>query len=192
MLARGGKKPVNHRRRWTKRDDRQLLYLWETGLRLSAIANRMGRTRLSIRENAYRLGLAMGCPPGFEYLTAAALRVGFSNVADLRRVLERAGVRIHMVLTVSRRRRWRRHFVDPEAVNAAMARWSQSEPISAAARRLGVSQPALREWLIAAGIPDPRTSPRGHWRVTEDEVKRALAQCKRPYRVGVKHHRSAA
>lgn len=169
----------NHSQRWTEKDERMLGFLWESGLRLSAICERMGRTEYAIADRAYLLGLPMGCPPGYEYLTAAVRRVGLCNAIQLRRILDYYDVQIHICLSIGARRkknnrRWRRHFVDPELVDNAVKAWISSESVSSAARRRGVDRNTLRKFLIESGTPDPRASRAKQWRVTDEQVEAAL------------------
>lgn len=189
MLARGGTILAKHRRPWTKRDNTLLIDLWSGRGLVENIAAQLGRTVVAIVQQAEVLRLGIGCPRGFEYLTAATTRSGFTNTEDLRRVLRWAGVKTYVARTKSPKNQWRRHFVDPDAVDRALAKWAATEPIGAAARRVGVSQPSLRKWLQAAGVADARSSSCEHWRVTEEEVARALSMSKRPHRIGVKYRR---
>jgi hypothetical protein len=179
-------KPARHRRPWSERDDKALLFYWENVGSLEQLAMRLGRTAVAVRDRALDLGLPLGCPPGWEYLTAATKRVGYANTFDLRRVLLWAGVKVWTVRTLSPLVQWRRHFVCPDSVDRAIAKWNQTEPVSAAAARIGVSQPTLCQWLKWAGVEDTRKSKKQHWHVTEDDVKRAQAMCLRPDLVGRK------
>lgn len=142
---------------WSPEDDKKLLFLWETGLRLYAIANRLDRRPQSVYWRARHLGLGIGCPQGYEYFSAAAERTGFYP-PTLRRILNAAGVKLHMALSTPNvpRNLWRRHFVDPDEVDAAVTAWMKTEEVGAAARVRGMCAHTLQRWLREAGVIGPR------------------------------------
>lgn len=162
--------------RWTPAEDARLCMLWNSGDRIKDIAKAMNRPETGVYERAIRLDLKLGCPPGFEYLSASAVRTGVANTTVLRRILRAAGVIIHVATTKDRgKRRWkRRHFVDPSDVDVAMARWNETETAASAARRLGISHWRLCKKLKAAGIGAGRTGKQP-FRVTEDDLRQVGA-----------------
>jgi hypothetical protein len=162
------------RRRWTRADDAQLSDLWESGLRLAAIAAQLDRTPITTYWRAQKLGLALGCPPGFEYLSHAAERTGY-DTSQLRPILRWAGVTIQVALARPTKAKRRMHIVDPESVDEAVAAWHQTEPLEAAARRLGMCAETLRRRLRAIGVTDEGRPKKHHWRVRFEDVERAVA-----------------
>lgn len=113
---------------WTPGQDLTIDALW--GCDLDSIAAKLGRTRRAVYERASVLGLGVGCPVGFEYLTAASVRTGFA-VQQLRAILSWAGVRLRHSLIRKRSAGWR-WFVSPEAVDAAIASWMRRDEREAA------------------------------------------------------------
>jgi hypothetical protein len=162
------------RRRWTSADDAQLRDLWESGIRLAAIAERLERTPITTYWRAQQLGLELGCPPGYEYLSHAAARTGYT-ATQLRPILRWAGVTIQVAHARPTKARHRRHVVEPEAVDDAIAAWHRTEPLESAARRLGVCGATLRRWLRAIGVVDEGRDRKCHWRVRTEDVERAAA-----------------
>lgn len=162
------------RRRWTRSDDAQLRDLWDLGMQVRAIATRLGRTALTVYWRAQKLGLPLGCPDGWEYLTAAAERTGYAT-KQLRPILAWAGVSLRRALARPNKKVARAcHFVDPLEVDAAIAKWTASEPVHTAAARLGICAGTLERWLERAGFPCQRRAFRCHWRVTEEQIAKAL------------------
>jgi hypothetical protein len=162
---------LSRRARWTPSEDRSLTNLWEDGRTVGFIAQKLGRSPLTIYWRAtVVLGLHAGVPPGYEYLSHAAARTGYSP-AQLRRILEAEGVRMRRVLCRPGRAPHHRHFVDPCEVDDAIASWVGKEPVTTAARRLGIDPQRLRRRLVRIGVQPP--AGRKHMRVTEEEIRRA-------------------
>lgn len=163
------RKTRHHYRRWSPKDDRNIGLLW-TATPLASIARELGRTEISVYWRARELGLPIGAPQGFEYLTDAARRTGFAT-SQLRRVLRANGVAITRTLSrpgvVSRLGGAPgRHFhcVDPIDVDDAVAAWTREESVEGAALRRGVSGDVLRRLLLKAGHAPPRRR-KAHWRI---------------------------
>jgi hypothetical protein len=191
VMKRAERLGVYRRRRWTGADDEALRDLWDLGLRISAIAKRLDRTRAATYRRAQMIGLPLGVPDGYEYLSAAAVRTGYST-AQLRRILRWAGMRIGNALarpgpTRSGRRM---HIVDPLDVDEAVVRWHVTEPVTAAARRLGIGDELLRGRLLRLGLRPP--PGKQHWRVTQEQVAAALALPRRGKFPTAGPHRGAA
>lgn len=173
VLHRANRLGVQVRRRWTKADDAALGALWELGLPLATIARELKRSPCTTYWRAQKLGLSLGCPPGFEYLSAAAERTGYCTT-QLRPILAWAGVKLRTSLGRPTGAHRRFHIVDPVEVDDALERWHATEPVQAAARRVGVSGDVLRRRLAMAGVQDRRTKKKQHWRVRADEVACAI------------------
>jgi hypothetical protein len=166
-----GLKP--HKPYWTAAEDAQLRELWNSGDRIVEIAKAMDRPEAGIYERAQKIGLQLGCPPGFEYLSAAAKRAGVAT-SQLRERMKQAGLPIHVATTKRRgyHGRKRRHFVDPVDVDAAMAKWNEAETVSSVARRLGLCAWTLSRKLRAVGCGSSRTHNRQQIRVTEADLRK--------------------
>lgn len=176
VFHRANRLGLKARRRWTKADDRELRWLWESGeLGVTAIAKRLGRTPVTTYWRAQKLGLPLGVPEGFEYLTHAAERTGYAR-ETLMRVLRWAGVTTHRAMArPTKGASHRMRFVDPYEVDEAIVRWHETETLESAARRLGACAETLRRRLSAQGINDEGRAPKTHWRVRSVDAERAVA-----------------
>lgn len=169
LMKRAERLGCYRRQRWTEEEDRKLRWLWDEPLGIDAIAEKLGRTRLTTYWRAQVLELPLGPPQGCEYLYVAARRVGYSTGDELRRVLDWAGVKIRLCRT-RRGKHAGRYYVDSFDVDEAVERWLKTETAEAAARRLGISGEALREKLKRAGVAISREQ---HARVTEEQLEAA-------------------
>lgn len=165
---------------WSPSEDKQLLMLWESGRVLQYIATRLGRPLHGVYNRAVKLGLAVGCPRGFEYLSDAVARCGLNSTTQLRRILDWAGVAIHEGLYQPKRdasaRAWHRHYVEPVAVDEAVAKWVRSETMQEAARRYGISGMIMRKWLLRAGVVEQRPRRMGPQRVETAVIDRVMRE----------------
>lgn len=160
---------LSRRRRWTEADNNRLRVLWDLAIPLTRIAHELGRDKAAVYVHAQAMRLPLGCPEGFEHLTAAAERVGYP-AKTLRRILAWAGVPVKVTLSRPVRASWRRQIVDPLDVDEAVAAWLKTEPAEAAARRLGISGDRLRDRLRKVGVPVGRGRVQ---RVTEEQLRAA-------------------
>lgn len=90
-------KLANLRRVWSKKDDARLRDLWGD-MTVKSIARALNRSAIAVYERAATSGLALGVPPGGEFLSAAAVRTGFYT-ATLRRILRWARVKISLTMS---------------------------------------------------------------------------------------------
>lgn len=169
---------VHHRpKHWDDLERAQLRRLWDFGLSLRRIADRLGRTEWAVFEMARELGLPLGVPQGCEYFTDACERTGFHG-RTLWAILKWAEV----VTTATRVRpdrlqKRRRYYVDPDDVDEAIKRWLATETVDAAARRHGMSGTGLRYWLKQAGVLTPRgPSSSKHHRIESAVIDRVVAE----------------
>jgi hypothetical protein len=160
------------RRHWSAQDVTRLRFLWDASHSLPWIAKQLGRTVKTTYQRAQSLGLPLGCPQGYEYLTNAAIRCGYT-AGQLRHRLRWAGVPIHPALSRTARGRKRSHVVDPQDVDDALERWHSTEPVEAAARRLGVCGETLKRRALKCGVIAP--GGRQHLRITAEQVQQAMA-----------------
>jgi hypothetical protein len=106
---------------------------------------------MAIYTRAKLLGLPLGVPRGFESLDAAARRAGV-HPRTMRRILRWAGKKIRRKLSEPLPRSFHRLMVDQLDVDEAVAAWTRTEPVEAAARRLGIDPVRLRARLRKVGI----------------------------------------
>jgi AraC-like DNA-binding protein len=172
------------RRRWTAADDAKLRSLWTGELCVREIASAIGRSAATTYWRAQQIGLPLGVPDGWEYLTTSAERVGFC-VSQLRRILAAAQVPVRPVLARpseargrkarlagKRMQRHRYGMVWPADVDAAVQDWLECDTVEKHAERLGVSRETLSRRLRALGGVKP--GGKRHWRVTDAEARAAL------------------
>lgn len=176
IMQRAFRLGVHRKPHWAAADDRQLTFLWESRIRLSAIARRMGRTPFAVYRRAQTIGLSVGAPDGFEYITGAARRCGFA-IRTMATMLRAAGVQFHITHSdpgVAGKGTWRRHYVDPDDVDRAVSAWMAAETVKGAAEARNINRMTLHRWLIAAGLTPP-----GHkrtWRLPVEVIDRVVAK----------------
>lgn len=167
----------HHYRRWTPADDMKLELRW-AGHGLAWIAKSLGRSQATVYWRARQIGLPCGCPQGYEYLSAAAKRTGFST-GQLRAILEEAGVGVHKAIsrpmkrTAAGRRSF--HVVDPFDVDQAVALWGATEVVESAARARGIAGDTLRHWLVKSGHVPPSVR-KARWRVQTEAIDRLVSK----------------
>ena len=162
--------------RWTKADEEVLRELWYEHTALATIARRLKRSKLGVIHHARQIGLELGCPKGWEYIGNAAERTGF-HPGMLMKILRAAGVTPRRAISQPTRTSkglYTHKIVMPEDVDDAVALWMSTEPLHAAARRLGMTGPALERRLAAVGVVKPPELGRRHWRVKAEDLERAL------------------
>lgn len=149
-----------HREKWTQREDDELRMNW--GLHsIKALAKRLGRSEKSVYKRAGILDLGLGCPQGFERLTNAASRTNYC-LESLRRILHWARVPMRKLASFPGSKGLGA-YVEPCAVDAAIAKWCRMETGHDAARRTGVLATEIVRWYEAdekAGLI-PTRPPRG-------------------------------
>lgn len=166
-------KAPRRKRPWTRQEENRLLMMW--GQPLPKIATELARTQEAVYQRASRLGLHHGCPPGYEYLTAAAKRTGFGDTCVLRRILRWAGVNVRSAHSLEPAHHCH-HIVDPEAVDRAVKAWLNTETPVAAARRLGVAPGTVLVHLKRSGLRlPPKPTYKFQWRIPSKTIDRAMA-----------------
>lgn len=182
---------ARHYKRWTGTEAMRLRLAWGTES-VEVLASRIGRSPITVYYMAQKLKLPLGCPQGFEYLTAAAKRTGF-DTKSLRAVLRAADVKIKVSMArpstprgKGKRRGSHTHVVLPDDVDMAVQRWTTEECLPDAARRLGTTREILRAALLAAGHEPP--PKRYRWRVMPETADAAMAS----YRPGMSVRAHAA
>jgi AraC-like DNA-binding protein len=178
IFRRAQRLGVTRRRRWTAEDDRRLRVLWSGEWTLRSIAAQLHRTELTTYWRAQKLGLSLGCPPGWERISHAAARCGYGT-GQLRAILRWAEVDIQRAITRPTKRRGKKtsgglsRIVWPADVDLAVERWHETEPLEAAARRVGMCAGTLARRLAAIGVHKPAAG-KARWRVSEEAVRAAL------------------
>jgi len=153
-VDRAHPKSQRYYRRWTSRDDRSLRLSWGSAP-LAVLARELGRTPLSTYWRARTLGLTAGPPHGYEMLSAAARRAGYATTT-LRKILRAADVTLHVAIGRPTGADRHFHYVDPIAVDDAVAAWLRLAPLEQVARDIGVGSEKLRRGLVRAGYKRPR------------------------------------
>jgi hypothetical protein len=171
-------------RLWSKEDEQRLRGMWgyETS---TSIARALDRVPSGVYAKAMEIGLRSDVPEGYERLSACARRMGY-NLQSLRIILRWAGIKTRP--HVFKRRpgartpsgrcgRFHQRIVDSEEAEAAVVRWSKTEPIRVIARRLSTEYHKILRLLGAAGVKALRTSDgsRAHWRVDTETCERVVA-----------------
>ena len=188
IYHRASRLKLGLRKRWTQQDDARLELLW--GLEsVRVIAETLERKPVAVYVRARILGLPLGCPCGYEYLTDACKRTGYKS-SQLRTILRFGGVKLHKAWTSTPHKRKRAtHVVVPEEVDEACAAWSQTEIVEQAAARRGMLGETLTKRLKAAGVKLWRASnaPHANRRATTEEIEHAIREwdAKRVGRVSV-------
>lgn len=170
---------VSHRpRHWSELENYRLRMLWASGLSLTMIAKRIGRTEWAVFERAREVGLSLGVPDGCEYIKDACARTGYHH-KTLWMILRWSGVITHATITKPTRGKRRRYYVDPFDVDEAIKKWHATETVDAAARRLGMSGNGLRHRLKVAGVLTPRGAGSSrHHRIESAVIDRVVAEWK--------------
>lgn len=156
IIHRARRLGVFRRRLWTEMDEARLRKLWGLELDLSEIAQRLGRTEITTYWRAAKMGLPLGCPPGWEYLNVSAKRVGY-DAKTLRRILKASDVAIRLSLAAPKwgarpERVHPRLIVHSASVDAAVAQWLEEEPVGVLARRLGICRETLQRRMERVGM----------------------------------------
>jgi Zn-dependent peptidase ImmA (M78 family) len=169
------------RAKWTSRDDRLLRNFWGD-LTVRDIANRFGRTEVAVCFRAKRLGLKLGRPQGWAFLSSEAKRIGITS-DTLRKLLVQSGARIVPTWNIPMKargrglREGRPMLVDPYDVDLATEKYLDEETLNAAAIRRGTSAETLRKRLKAIGVVPPKSLQKySFWRIPSADIDRALAE----------------
>lgn len=164
-----------HRQPWSPRDEKFLRDAIEAHT-IGFIAKRLGRTYDATYYRAVRIGAIRASKQGYESVTDAAARCGFSYPSMLR-LLRWAGVDLQAGKQERERRKTKcvRHYVDPCDADAAVARWARSETILQASVRLDIGDSHLRKYLELIGAAPPDKVPGRRVRLDPDVFDRAYA-----------------
>lgn len=164
---------------WTERDFAKLRALWSPETTLEAIAAALGSTPKTVYWYSRRLNLP-AVPEGWERLTHAAERTGY-DTGQLVAILLAANVSVYRTLSRpseprGQRRRHRSRFrvVWAADVDQAVADWTQREDARSVEQRIGISDTALVARLKAAGVKKLSRKRNARWRLTPEDLERAL------------------
>jgi hypothetical protein len=177
---------LKKRRQWTEEEDRRLKMLWITPLGIEALSRRLDRSPNRICRRARELGLPPTMPSGYEYVTNAAERCGYSASA-LVRILRWASVPIYTARShrlrgsqAEKRSAHHRKYVDPFDVDEAVAAWVKTTTAQTLATDNGLDGGTLRRRLRAAGkLPRKgETVTASDFRLDPEEVQQIVEQTK--------------
>lgn len=177
LTQRAKRLGVTRKPHWSKSADAHLVYLWEARIGVNAIAMKMGRTPQAVYRRGQDLGLPLGCPNGFEFVTQAARRCGFT-VETMWRIIKAGKVRTQASLSdprIANKGNWRRRYVDPDEIDEAVKKWLDSELVDQAAERRGLVSVTLRGWLVKAGVL-PAVRRKKHLRIPSEVIDRVVAE----------------
>lgn len=181
MRLRGNNAPPLEKPNWTTGEQNRLRFLWKQPLSIEDIAKEFNRPVGGVYSYATEvLGLPTSKPEGFEYMHNVAKLCGYHH-ATLSRICAWAGVPVLVARSEPRtggkkqpKTDHRRHIVSVEAARRACGAWGATESVKEAATRVGLHHDILRRALRKAGF-EKHPATGSIWRVTKDEVERALA-----------------
>lgn len=165
--------------KWTPEQVATLKSLWGWEP-VHSIARTLDRPLASVAYKASGLGLSMKTlPEGYEYVRSAAERTGFDYTALLSILaLSHVKPRPHWGrtrITPGKKGANRRHIVESDAVDRAVARWMKTETVEEAHHRTGLSTARLMKILTAAKVPIARIAIVGAKRRRDSKGERAAA-----------------
>ena len=184
-LKSEGKRGTRKYHRWSEEDDAKLAIEWRpTDIRQTAKA--LGRSVFATMFRARAMGLIdhRGCPQGYEYLSDAVDRLGFSE-AELKRMVANAGLKRYKALTIYGTRIKRTYLYDAEKLTDMVDAWLETARVGDFARENGLMEITLRRWLRYRGIEKPSKVATQSWRqpieLLEDVLReiRELWSCNR-------------
>lgn len=187
VYIQAGRRGLCHEKWWTPAEDANLRNLW-LEMALKGIATKLGRSQGAVAVRAAALGLKLGAPEGWEFLTTAEGRVGY-RIPTIRRIVEWAEqhgilnprwptikIAMHAPRAAGKRQKWRRHIVEIDSLDDALAAWMQAETIEEAARARGTSRDLIVRALSLFATDAPGRTVRGaQWRLPSDVIDGALA-----------------
>jgi len=178
MRLRGNNAPPLQKPNWTTGEQNRLRYLWKQPLSIENIAKEFNRPPGGVYSYATEvLRLPTSKPEGFDYMHNVAKLCGYHN-ATLARICAWANVPILAARSEPRNKKYKtnhkRHIVNVEAARRACGAWGATESVKEAATRVGLHHDVLRRALRKAGF-EKHPATGSIWRVTKEEVERALA-----------------
>ena len=190
VLCKAHRLGVSKGRLWTDADDKTLTMLWDD-ISIRGLATKFSRSTYAVYQRAKKLGLSLGAPSGWEFLSAAKVRTGF-HLGTLRMiiawavangVIDQRDQAIRDAMQVPKPKdywrkgpRFRRQIVDALLLDEAIAAWMDSETLEAASRRFGVCGDTVRRTLRDFGVELPKASGRSrpHLRLPSKTIDAAM------------------
>lgn len=170
-MSLASKRPPRAWHHWTHRESSVVRLGWGH-VPISHIAKQIDRTPRSVYRHAVEaLGLDAGCPQGFEYVSHAARRTGFSR-GTMNRILAWAHVKVRAAASMPGSKGHER-IVEPSSVDGAVARWCATETLVQAGVRLGYSAFTIGRVLKSAASRDEIALP-PHERGKQWRIERSL------------------
>jgi predicted transcriptional regulator len=156
---------IRKRPQWTYAEDKRLSFLWITTMSIKTLCKKFGRSQQAVCRRARALGLDTTIPEGYEFLSEAARRTGFSR-QTLCNILRWAEVPIHQARShlaeprtkerTRTRKAYHKQYVDPFDVDEAVTNWMKEEEQKASpeqlAREHGLDGGTLRRRLRKKGL----------------------------------------
>ncbi len=170
---------VTTRALWSPAEEKRFTGWWQAGHSIEWMAAKLKRSPNALYVKATKLGI-LGVPQGYETLTKATRRTGFTSVPRMKALLRWAGVRMHLSRTFPRachKGLYKTHFVDPFDVDEAVRRWLRLETVAYAAESRGIPHSTLYQWLVEDGVVHKVSGPcRRHHRFEAEVIDRVVAE----------------
>jgi phage antirepressor YoqD-like protein len=163
---------------WTDEESETLRRMWGWEP-IYTISRALNKTPKAIFYRSVILGLRLVVPEGYDFVTNAAERAGFS-VKAFQRIMRiyRVPVRAHYGRTRERGKRcYHHHIVDLERADEAVAKFMKTENLRQAAKARGLDTRRLVCWLTDAGVRIIRTGngPKPFMRASTEDIDRVVA-----------------
>lgn len=141
-----------HHKRWTRAEDMTIINGWGELSQRAMMENVPSRTWPAIRARARVLRLPFGIPQGFESVTKAAKRSGFSP-SQIRKILKDAKVMITKRISCKTYcKSHKMYYVDPVEVDAAVRSFLESTSVQSFCNRNGLKPRTVIRAAVKAGI----------------------------------------
>ena len=178
---------------WTEEDDRQLAAEWRP-TDISHTARMLRRSVFAVMYRAKALDMVdhRGCPRGYEYLSDAERRLGFSE-AELKTIIRYAGIKPIRAITAHGKKIKRTHIYDADRLTEVVDAWLSTVRVGDFAREHVMEMKTLRRWLSIRGIEKPENMPTQSWRLPQEVLDDTLHEARVLWscnRYAVERHRA--
>ena len=163
---------------WSEADDRKLAAEWRP-TDISHTARVLRRSVFAVIYRAKALGMLdhRGCPRGYEYLSDAEKRLGFSE-AELKTIIRHAGVKPIRAITAHGEKIKRTHLYDADRLTELVDEWLSTVRVGDFAAQSRIEMKTLRRWLALRGVEKPEAIPTQSWRLPQEVLDDALHEAR--------------
>jgi len=178
MLKAQGKVSTRAYHAWSESDDRKLAAEWRP-TDISHTARVLRRSVFAVIYRAKALGMLdhRGCPRGYEYLSDAEKRLGFSE-AELKTIIRHAGVKPIRAITAHGEKIKRTHLYDADRLTELVDEWLSTVRVGDFAVEARIEMKTLRRWLALRGVEKPEAIPTQSWRLPQEVLDDALHEAR--------------